>query len=180
MSQEDPHQAGLRTDAVTGEMPELPGEMPSPTAMTSSLARESSDFQKKFDGKVSIVGGIFEKASRARSDDGYRHHPPLRSSCSSSSLSIRLIRASHRARREAQKEAVITISCLKRPMLRGRGRRDPFQVQDIVDSIEKMSVLDLHELVKFPRRGSECRQRRRPSPALRLQALRQKRRARST
>ena len=58
----------LEALSVTGELPELPGEI----AVVYPVEKDSTDltapargvyaFQKKFDGRVSIVGGIFEGA----------------------------------------------------------------------------------------------------------------------
>jgi large subunit ribosomal protein L10 len=51
----------LESSGITGDLPEFPGEFA--LASGSDLiapAREIYDFQKKLDGKVSIVGGIFD------------------------------------------------------------------------------------------------------------------------
>jgi len=52
---------------VSGETPELPGEFAVAFGKDQiAPAREVFVFQKKFDGKVSIVGGIFEGAFVAK------------------------------------------------------------------------------------------------------------------
>ena len=58
----------LEGKKVSGELPELPGEIAvvypveETTTDTTAPARGVYAFQKKFDGRVSIVGGIFDGA----------------------------------------------------------------------------------------------------------------------
>lgn len=52
----------MKEAGFTGELPEMPGQVALVSGNETAPARAIFEFQKKFDKKLSIVGGVFENA----------------------------------------------------------------------------------------------------------------------